>query len=118
MEVINSKNAENINKLNADFDKKMADEKAKFQNEMSKQQASFQQEKDSLNQTNEKERQIYEAKTCGTKGPTRKGNEKRLEKEYNKKVKEIREQEAKKVKAIKLKAKKKMFTAEELENIK
>lgn len=44
--------------------------------------------------------------------------EKRLEKEYNKKVKEIREQEAKKVKAIKLKAKKKMFTAEELENIK
>ena len=62
VEEINSKNAENINKLNADFDKKMADEKANFQNEMSKQQASFQKEKDSLNQTNEKEIKIYEAK--------------------------------------------------------
>ena len=62
VEEINSKNAENINKLNANFDKKMANEKANFQNEMSKQQASFQKEKDSLNQTNEKERKIYEAK--------------------------------------------------------
>ena len=176
VEEINSKNAENINKLNADFDKKMADEKANFQNEMSKQQASFQKEKDSLNQTNEKEIKIYEAKLVVLKDEQEKeiskinANhskeieklhrsaadslakerkihqseiakvkkqkdkayseeekkfnqklkevEKRLEKEYNKKVKEIREQEAKKVKAIKLKAKKKMFTAEELENIK
>ena len=48
---INSRNIANINKLNADFDKRMATEKL-----------NFQKEKDSLNQSNEKERQLYEAK--------------------------------------------------------